>query len=262
MDRFEGIVRLYGDAGVQRLAAARVLVVGLGGVGSWAVEALARSGVGALTLMDGDEVCVSNTNRQIHALEGTVGRPKVAVLAERVGGINPACRVDCLPAFFVRTEAEKPFAEKPDYVIDCVDGVTAKASLIGTAHRLGIPVISCGAAGGKMDPTRVRVADLAEAYNDRLLMFTRKLLRKHHGFPKRGNRKFGVPCVFSPEPVTVSCIAEAGAAAADDPFAVGEGRLNCDGRLGAVTFVTGVFGFMAAARVVNDLVRAPARKSA
>lgn len=248
MNRFEGIANLYGESGLTRLARAHVLVVGLGGVGSWVVEALARSGVGALTLVDGDDVCVSNVNRQLHAVEGAVGRPKAEVMAERVRSIHPDCRVTARALFFVRQRADDFFPEPYDYVVDAVDGVTAKATLIGHARQRGVPVITCGAAGGKVDPAQVQVADLTEVHHDRLLMFTRKLLRKHHGFTPRGRKPFGVPAVFSPEPV------RGGAACAEVPEPEeAEGRLACDGRLGSAAFVTGAFGFFAAARVINDL---------
>ncbi len=147
-----------GRDAMERLARARVLVVGLGGVGSWTVEALARSGVGALTLMDGDDVCVSNTNRQLHAVAESVGKPKASVMAERVRAINPDCRVTVRPEFFHRDAAERPFEESLDAVVDCVDGVTAKAALIGQCLARGIPVVSCGGAAGKLDPAQVQVA--------------------------------------------------------------------------------------------------------
>lgn len=255
MNRFEGIGRLYGD-GAAKLAKARVLVVGLGGVGSWTVEALARSGVGALTVMDGDDVCLSNVNRQLHALDETVGRSKASVMAERVTKIHPGCKVTAIEGFYSRSDKERPFGEPLDYVVDCVDGVTAKGTLIGTAHRLGIPVITCGAAGGKVDPSRVQVTDLVDAHHDRLLMFVRKNLRKHHGFPDRKRKKFGVPCVFSDEPVRVLCEPDPEEETAEGgmPFPESDTRLNCEGRLGSAVFVTAVFGFHAAARVVRDLV--------
>lgn len=255
MKRFEGIQKLYGAEALTRLARAHVLVVGLGGVGSWVVEALARSGVGALTLVDGDDVCVSNVNRQLHAVEGAIGRPKAEVMAERVRTISPACRVVVRTEFFIRQQADDFFPEPYDYVVDAADGVTSKATLIGHARRRGIPVITCGAAGGKVDPAQVRVADLTEVHHDRLLMFTRKLLRKYHGFAPLGRKKFKVPAVYSPEPVRVgeACAGPEGGGDAD-LFGEAGARLACDGRLGAATFVTGVFGFLAAARVVNDLV--------
>ena len=252
--RFGGIAKLYGAEALARLGRAHVLVVGLGGVGSWAVEALARSGVGALTLVDGDDVCVSNINRQLHAVEGAIGRPKAEVMAERVRAIQPACRVTVRTEFFVRQQADDFFPEAYDFVVDAVDGVTAKATLIGHAHQRGIPVVTCGAAGGKVDQAQVQVLDLTEVHHDRLLMFTRKLLRKHHGFAPHGRKKSGVAAVFSPEPVRlVEGGAEPEGEAVDEPFGEAGTRLACDGRLGAATFVTGVFGFLAAARVVNLL---------
>ena len=259
MKRFDGIRKLYGPTGLEQLSKAHVLVVGLGGVGSWVVEALTRSGVGALTLVDGDDVCVSNMNRQLHAVEGAIGRPKARVMAERVQAIHPACRVCARTEFFVRQQADDFFPEPYDFVVDAADGVTAKATLIGHARRRGIPVVTCGAAGGKVDPALVQVGDLAEVHHDRLLMFTRKLLRKYHGFPSLGRKKFGVPAVFSPEPVrVVSCGAPA--EPVESPFGEeDETRLACDGRLGAASFVTGVFGFLAAAVVVNRLVQPTGR---
>ena len=203
MNRFIGIQKLYGPDGLARLVRSHVLVVGLGGVGSWVVEALARSGVGALTLVDGDDVCVTNMNRQLHAVEGVIGRPKAEVMAERVRAIQPGCRVIVRTEFFVRQQADQFFPEPYDFVVDAADGVTAKATLIGHARRRGIPAVTCGAAGGKLDPAQVQVRDLTEVHHDRLLMFTRKLLRKYHGFPALGRKKFGVPAVFSPEPVRV-----------------------------------------------------------
>ncbi len=242
--RFGGLRRLYG-AEADRLAAAHVRVVGLGGVGSWAVEALARSGVGALTLVDGDEVCVTNVNRQLHALDGAVGRAKVELLAERVRAIHPGCAVRAEQSFFSIRNAEQLLAEPCDVVIDAIDGPSAKATLIGLSHARGAAVVTCGAAAGKVDPAQVQSADLALVHHDRLLMFTRKLLRKHHGYPKRSNKPFGIEAVFSPEPVR-AC---EGAADTEGPA--------CEGRLGSAVFVTAVFGFHAAARTVALLVQPP-----
>lgn len=255
MQRFDGNRRLYGAA-YDRVLRAHVLVVGLGGVGSWVAEALARAGVGALTLVDGDDVCVSNVNRQLHATESSIGQAKAEVMAERMRAIHPACRVIAVRSFYVRTDADRFFGEPYDFVVDCVDGVTAKASLIGNCHARGIPVITCGGAAGKVEPGLVQVADLMEAHHDRLLMFVRKLLRKHHGFPKRGGKRFGVPCVFSPEPIVLpeGCATAAEGAADSGPFGDEAGRLNCEGRLGSAVFVTAVFGFHAAAHVVKTLV--------
>ena len=258
MNRFDGIKKLYGAESARRISRAHVLVVGLGGVGSWAVEALARSGIGALTLIDGDDVCVSNINRQLHALDGTIGKRKVDVMAERVKAIHPKCRVTAVPEFFKRETVEKHLAEKFDFAMDAIDGVSAKATLIGECRARGIPVITCGGAGGKIDPSRIQIADLAETNSDRLLFFVRRKLRKHYGFSRDGE-KFGVPCVYSTEEIRLpegdSCAAEP---REDDEaiFGDAQARLACDGRLGSSTFVTGIFGFIAAGYIVNQIATA------
>jgi tRNA A37 threonylcarbamoyladenosine dehydratase len=252
--RFGGLARLYGKAGLARLRAAHVLVVGVGGVGSWTVEALARSGVGALTLVDLDEVCVSNVNRQLPALDGTVGRAKVEVLAERVRAINPGCRVDARMEFFTEESAERLLTPPYDHVVDAIDSVMNKCRLIALCRGKGLPIVVCGGAGGRRDATQVRVVDLARATYDRLLSETRKRLRQAHGFP-RGEKKFGVDCVCSEElPVfphrdgTVCAVAEAPVAGE----AAGH-RLNCDWGFGSATFVTGTFGFAAAGVAVRRI---------
>lgn len=265
--RFGGIARLYGAAGLERLRAAHVMVVGVGGVGSWVVEALARSGVGALTLVDLDEVCVSNINRQLPALDDTVGRAKVEVLAERVRGIHPGCRVTPRLEFFTEDSAERllgadatprskvegPKPAPPDYVVDAIDAVANKCRLIALCRARNFPLIVCGGAGGRRDPTRIHVTDLARATHDRLLSEVRKRLRQEHGFP-RGERKFGVECVCSTEPPVFpqpdGTVCPVGVA----PAKPGESRrLNCDWGFGSATPVTGAFGFVAAARVVAKL---------
>jgi tRNA threonylcarbamoyladenosine dehydratase len=246
--RFAGVGRLLGEDGLARLAAAHVCVVGLGGVGSWTVEALARSGVGSLTLVDLDEVCVSNINRQLHALSNTVGQSKAEALAARIALINPACRVTVIPLFFKKTTADDILAPGYDYVVDAIDGVAHKARLIGMCKQRGLPVVASGGAGGKTDATRIRVDDLSATIYDPLLAFIRKRMRKWFDFP-RGDRKFGVPCVYSPEPV-------AGGAAGDACGVREPGvRTNCDTGLGALAHVTGAFGLLMAGHVINELVR-------
>jgi tRNA threonylcarbamoyladenosine dehydratase len=228
-ERFGGVARLVGEAGAARLRAAHVCVVGIGGVGSWTVEALARSGVGALTLVDLDEVCVTNINRQVHALDGTVGRAKVEVMAERARLIHPECRVTAVAEFFTEANAARLLAPEFAFVVDAI--------------------VACGAAGGRLDATAVRVADLADVTHDRLLAEVRKRLRKEHGFPPLG-KKLGVPCVFSPEPPVTPeppACAEAGPESGRPP------RLNCEWGYGSAAFVTGAFGFAAAGWVVREL---------
>ena len=253
-DRFGGVARLYGEAGLRALAQAHVCVVGVGGVGSWTVEALARSGVGALTLVDLDEVCVTNVNRQLPALEDGFGKFKVKELAKRVTAINPDCRVAACTEFFNDKTSGAILAIGFDFVVDAIDNVANKALLIAACREHGIPVITSGAAGGRRDGTRAKVADLANSTNDPLLSNVRAQLRQAHGFPRAG-KKMGVPCVFSPEmPVypkndgTV-CTSRREAGELD-----GSLKLNCEWGFGAATFVTGAFGFAAAGEVVRRLV--------
>ena len=245
--RFGGIGRLYSKAGLERLQRAHVCVIGIGGVGSWVVEALARSGVGALTLVDMDDICVSNTNRQIHALDADIHKPKVEVMAARALAINPDCKVTAERAFFVEANARKMLEPRYDFVVDAIDAVREKALCIALCRELKLQVITSGGAGGRRDPTKVRMDDLSHATHDRLLQSLRKTLRSEHGFP-RGEKKFGVECVFSPEspifPQPDGTVCET-RAASDAAL-----KLDCRAGFGSATFVTGTFGFVAATRVV------------
>lgn len=247
--RFSGIRRLVGSAGLERLRQAQVGVIGLGGVGSWAAEALARSGVGHLTLVDFDDVCLSNANRQLHALAGDYGKPKVEVMARRIQAINPDCAVRPVRAFFTVQTASEMLSAPFDYLVDAIDDAAMKCLLIARCRDQGIPVVVSGAAGGRRDPTLVRVADLAFISHDRLLNKVRTGLRTEYGFP-RGKTPFGVEAVFSPEPAVYPakdgtvCSRREG----DE-----SGRIDCDHGLGTATFVTGTFGFVAASLVLRKL---------
>jgi len=255
--RFSGLARLYGAEGLARLQRAHVAVIGLGGVGSWVVEALARSGVGALTLMDMDDVCISNVSRQLHALDGELGKPKAEVMGRRVAAINPDCQVHVLQSFFLKSNAVKTLEAGFDAVVDAIDSPSLKALLIGMCLERKIPVVAVGGAGGRRDPTQIEVADLAFTSHDRLLLQVRRLLRRHHGFP-RGEEPFGVECVLSREQAVYPtddgrvCVTRGA-----DP----DLRLDCDSGYGTASFVTGTFGFVAASRIVQLLassVAAPA----
>jgi tRNA threonylcarbamoyladenosine dehydratase len=248
--RFGGIARLYGKGGLQKLRAAHVCVIGIGGVGTWAVEALARSGIGALTLVDLDEICESNINRQLHALAETVGRAKVEVMAERIRAINHECRVTAEQKFFNAQTADELLAVKFDFVLDAIDSVTNKVLLLARSRERSLPVVSCGGAGGRRDGTQIRVADLAKVSHDRLLAEVRKQLRKDFEFPADGSA-MGVDCVFSAEP-PVFAQADGSVACTRRPAEEGM-RLNCNGGLGSATFVTGAFGFAAAGIVVRKI---------
>lgn len=243
--RFGGIQRLYGERALQVLRATHVVIVGVGGVGSWAVEALARSGVGRLTLIDMDHVAESNINRQLPALESTLGRAKVGVLADRIEEINPQCRVATIEDY-ISVDNMDSLLPGADWVMDCIDSARVKAALIAHCRRLGQAVITVGAAGGQTDPTRVRVSDLRRTEQDVLLARTRRQLRRCHGFPSNPRRSFGVPAVWSNEPITV-------AGSCDLPV---EASLNCAG-YGACMPVTAAFGLAAAGYVLRKLAQNP-----
>lgn len=247
--RFGGVERLYGAGSLARLAAAHVCVIGIGGVGSWAAEALARSGSGRLTLIDLDHVAESNVNRQVHALAGTLGQAKVLAMKERIAQINPDCQVDCIEEFI---GADNVAALLPgcDAVIDCIDQVKAKAALVAHCKRNKLPVVTTGGAGGRTDPTRIRIDDLARTTQDALASKLRAQLRKDYGFARDAKKKFGVPCVFSDEQIRRP---QNGAGLACDLDEAGLHGLNCAG-YGSSVAVTAGFGFAAAAHCLGILL--------
>jgi tRNA threonylcarbamoyladenosine dehydratase len=251
--RFSGIGRLYSVSGLDRLRHSHVCVVGIGGVGSWAAEALARSGIGELTLIDLDEVCVSNVNRQLHALDGEIGQPKVEVIARRVKAINPDCIVHSELAFFTELNAKQILEKRFDYLFDAIDNVPNKCLLIAECRKRGIPIVTSGGAGGRRNPTVVRVNDLAFTSHDRLLQEIRRKLRSDYGFPTEPNTPFHVPCVYSSERVLFPQ-KDGSVCARRDPDS--DPRLNCNSGYGTATFVTGTFGFAAAALIVAELSQA------
>lgn len=250
--RFGGVGRLVSRAGLARLRAAHVCVIGVGGVGSWAVEGLARSGVGALTLIDLDDVCVTNVNRQLPAIEGQIGRPKVAVLVERVLAINPACQVTACAEFFTAATAERLLVPRFDYVIDAVDRMSIKALAIAGCRDRGYPVLSVGAAGGRIDPTRIRTGDIGEA-SDELMRQVRKKLRRDHGFTSgahRGITRMGVRCVWSDE---APVFPWADGTCSTKPEPGSNLALDCESGFGTAVFVTGAFGLAAAGEAVRAI---------
>lgn len=250
-DRFGGVARLYGGDAAERLQAAHVCVVGVGGVGSWTVEALARSGIGALTLVDLDDVCVTNINRQLPALEPTVGRPKVEVLAERIRDIHPQCAVHPRTEFFTATTAEAILGESRfDVVVDAIDSVANKCLLIAKCREAGIPVVVSGGAGGRRDPTAIRVADLALTVRDTLLKHVRKRLRQAYGFPREEKVPFGVPAVYSEEMPVYPWSDGSVCAKPEDGR---DAAINCEGGIGTASFVTGAFGLALASVAVSGI---------
>jgi tRNA A37 threonylcarbamoyladenosine dehydratase len=252
-ERFGGVGRLLGADALVRLRAAHVAVVGLGGVGSWTVEGLARSGVGALTLIDLDDVCVTNVNRQLPALDGQIGRSKATVLAERVRLINPACRVETLAEFFTAATVERLLAPRYDCVVDAVDLMSHKALVIAESKRRGLGCVTVGAAGGRRDATRLKVGDLGESGCDELLRQVRKKLRRDHGFAKGEGNAYGVRCVWTEEP-PVFPWADGTCRATVEPGS--NLKLDCATGFGTAVWVTGAFGLAAAQEAIGLIVRA------
>lgn len=243
--RFGGVRRLYGDAGLERFAGASVAVVGVGGVGSWAAEALARSALGKITLIDLDHVAESNINRQLHAADSTLGKSKVDAMAARLLDINPACAVRTIDDFVTPENVGELLGGDLDVVLDATDQVRAKVAIAGFCRARGLGLVMAGAAGGRRDPTRIRHADLAQVQGDRLLAKVRSLLRRTPDFSRSGSKKFGIACVFSDEqvvrPVAIDC----------QPATVA-GGLSCAG-YGSAVCVTAPFGMAAAALVLERL---------
>jgi tRNA A37 threonylcarbamoyladenosine dehydratase len=254
-ERFSGIDRLYGSGTLARLRGCRVAVVGLGGVGSWAVEALARSGVGAMVLIDADDICVSNTNRQLPALLGQYGHGKAAAMADRCRAINPHIAVEAVPDFLTPGNLEALLGGGFDLVLDACDSFRAKLEAIAWCRRRKQPILTVGSAGGRTDPTQVRVRDLSRTEHDAMLSLIRKKLRADFGFPRNPGRYFGVPAVYSLENVRYP--QADGSVCGLRPRMDGDAalRLDCGTGLGAAAHVTGAFAFAAVGRAIEILLR-------
>lgn len=248
--RFGGVKRAYGQPAYLRFQQSHVSIIGLGGVGSWAVEALARSAIGKLTLIDLDHIAESNINRQLHATGDTLGMAKAVALAERINAINPGCQVETKEEFATTDNLDELISQETDWVIDCIDNHRVKAALINTCRRRKIKIITVGGAGGMTDPARISATDLSRARHDPLLAKTRKLLRKEYGFPANPARRFDIPSVWSEEQLRY--YHDDGFIRAGKPDQL-SGGLSCAGSLGSAVVVTSVFGFTAAAYVLRKL---------
>ncbi|WP_296058180.1 tRNA cyclic N6-threonylcarbamoyladenosine(37) synthase TcdA [uncultured Amphritea sp.] len=255
--RFGGIQRLYGIAGTELFRLASVCVIGIGGVGSWAAEALARSAIGNITLIDLDDICITNTNRQIHALDTTIGEPKTEVMAARIRQINPECQVELVDDFITLENIPQLISHEFNYVIDCIDSVKEKAALIAHCKRNKIPVITVGGAGGQTDPTQINITDLSKTNHDPLAAKTRSLLRRYYNFSKSG-RRFAVDCVYSTEQLVYP--QSDGSVCQMKSVADGNTRLDCSGGFGASTCVTATFGFVAVSRVLQKMLERAERE--
>lgn len=251
-EKFGSLTRVYGEAMVSMLRELHVCVVGVGGVGSWAAEALARAGIEKITLVDGDTISQSNINRQLHALESTMGKPKVEVMKARLLDINPGCQLNVIEQY-IDDDNDRDILERGyDCVIDAIDGFKTKAAIIYCCKRNKIPIITTGGAGGLTDPTQIQVSDLSSTWNDPLAAKVRSELRYRHRFTRNKKYSFGVPCVYSTEQQRYP----------DKEGKVGYAKpgtsglsLDCNYGYGSSVMVTACFGFTASARAIELVAR-------
>ena len=251
--RFNGLYSLYGEQGLARLQAAHIVVVGVGGVGSWAVEALARNAIGSITMIDMDIVSESNINRQLPAMTSTIGKDKTQVLRERIEEINPDCKIAIVDDFVTVENAKDIVPLEVDYVLDCIDNFRVKAAMIAHCNRNKTPILTVGGAGGQFDPTRIQQMDLSRTQHDALFAKTRKLLRQDYGFARNPKRTFGVPCVYSDEQAFYPD--GKGGVTKQKPESTGTG-LSCASGVGSSMQVTAAFALVAVARIVQDVIQA------
>ena len=249
--RFGGIARLYGETALSRFQQSHICVIGIGGVGSWAAEALARSGIGQLTLIDMDDVCITNTNRQIHALQGNVGKQKTEVMAERIRLINPDCQINIIDDFITEENLTEYIDSRFDFVIDAIDSIRAKVALLAHCKRQKIALITTGGAGGQKDPAKIAIEDLSRTTQDPLAAKVRAELRRRFGFPRGPKKKFAIPCVYSTEQLTYPD--GAGGTCSAKASSDGNLKMDCASGFGATTVVTATFGFVAVSYVLQKL---------
>lgn len=249
--RFGGIGRLFGVKGLEKIRKSRVMVIGIGGVGSWVAESLARTGIGSMTLVDLDDVCVTNINRQVHAVSTTVGQFKVDVMKKRINDIHPHCEVDTKQCFFNPKNLENIFDRNYDFVVDACDDFTNKCYLIDHCRKNNVPLVVMGGAGGKIDPLQIKVTDMSTSSNDRLLARLRKKLRQDFNFPLENEGDFGVWAVWSHEravyPTADGCLTYK-----PPGFAK---HMDCEEGFGSASFVTGAFAFAATSLVLKELTQ-------
>lgn len=254
--RFGGIARLYGTKGLENLLKAHVLVVGIGGVGSWAAESLARSGVGHITIVDLDDICITNVNRQLPAMDGTVGKLKINVISERIKLINPQCQVKLIEDFFTESTADEILSHQFSFVIDAIDSLKNKCLLASKCYEKKIPVIITGGAAGKIDPSKITLCDLGESLNDALLFRVRKKLRQDFQFPDASKstinkrQKFKMMCIFSPEDA-IYPTSDGGTC--NIPDSETNLKLDCESGMGSACHITATFGMMAAGHAINQI---------
>ncbi|VAW63426.1 HesA/MoeB/ThiF family protein =_ sulfur transfer pathway protein CsdL [hydrothermal vent metagenome] len=251
-NRFGGIARLYGQQGYNIIRQSHICVIGIGGVGSWAAESLARTGIGQITLIDHDDIAASNINRQIHSLSNTIDQSKVEAMAQRILQINPDCQLNIIDDFITESNCKKYLEQGYDYVIDAIDSIKFKCAIIYHCKRNKIPLITTGGAGGLTDPTMINVSDLAKTWNDPLAAKVRSQLRYQYGYTKNPKRSFGIKCVYSTEQQRYPN--DDGSVDYAKP-GVKSVHLDCALGFGSATHITATFGFVAAARAIDAVIK-------
>ena len=249
--RFSGISRLYGKNELKVLNTSHILIVGIGGVGTWTAEAIARSGIGKITLVDLDDVCVSNTNRHLIAKTGNIGKQKVQVMKERIELINPDCEVNAIENFFTKESSKEILESDYTIVIDCIDSVNNKALLIAACKRKKFPVIVCGGSAGKRDLSRIQIKDLNLAKGDHLINNVKEVLLNEYHFPRQ-KTPFRVKCIFSDEG---RYFAQKDGTVCKDKVKDANLKLDCASGLGTASFITGSFGFYAASEAIRQILK-------
>jgi len=251
-NRFGGIKRLYGSLALARFKESHICVIGIGGVGSWAVEALARTGIGQLTLIDMDDICVTNTNRQIHALANTIGETKIEAMAARCRLINPEIKLNLIDDFIDKQNCFEYLSSEFDYTFDAIDSIHAKVALIAHCKRNKYPLLTCGGAGGQLDPTQIQVTDLAKTIQDPLAAKVRSELRRFFNFSKNPSRKFRIDCVFSTEQLSYPDMN--GEVCREKADSDGNMKMDCASGFGASTMVTASFAFVGVAFMLKKML--------
>lgn len=251
--RFGGIKRLYGTKALTTFQKSHVCIIGIGGVGSWVAEALARSGIGKLTLIDMDDLCVTNTNRQVHALNADIGKQKIEIMATRCKEINPEIEIVCIDDFIDKQNCFNYLSDDMDYIFDAIDSIYAKVALIAHCKRNKYPILTCGGAGGQLDPTQIQVIDLARTIQDPLAAKVRSELRRHFNFAKNPKRKFRVDCVFSTEQLTYPDMQ--GEVCKEKADTDGNMKMDCSSGFGASTMVTASFAFVGVSFMLKKMLK-------
>lgn len=257
--RFGGIARLYGTSAQSAIRSSHILVIGLGGVGSWSAEALVRTGVGHISLMDLDDICITNTNRQVHTLQSTIGSAKTEALRDRLQQINPECEINVIDDFLSQDNIESYITSDYSLVIDAIDLMFTKAALIAHCKRRKIPIITTGSSGGKKDPTQITYGDLGKTRNDPLLAKVRNTLRRHYNFSRNNKRSFGIEAIYSTEQLTYPN--NQGETCQSKQFLDSTQGLDCNSGFGSVSMVTASVGLLAASRGLEKIIAKSTNKA-